>query len=229
MVMSHDLVRPPYTSTVRHHVRSRTQLCQQASEFWLHSATAASRVHSEDLSNISSCHNEIDSLDDDHHHDDNDMAAPPPTLTPPTPTTTTTSSSSSRRVLVVYGSQSGNAERLASRIHERLGEWGYPTALRCLDQVDGPDALAAEAVCVAVVSTHYEGDPPDNAARFWRRLKARSVAAGCLAALHFAVLGACMSVCVCVCVCTCVSSCIIVCIHVLAMCHAQPSSHPSRL
>ena len=65
-------------------------------------------------------------------------------------------------VLILYGSQSGNGEQLASRLAARLAEGRIPH--RVLDMLDcrKQDLESAETLLV-VVSTHGDGDPPDRA------------------------------------------------------------------
>jgi sulfite reductase (NADPH) flavoprotein alpha-component len=65
-------------------------------------------------------------------------------------------------VLILHGSQSGNAERLASRVAERLALDNAPH--RVLDMLDcrKQDLESAETLLV-VVSTHGDGEPPDRA------------------------------------------------------------------
>lgn len=65
-------------------------------------------------------------------------------------------------VLVLYGSQSGNAEQLANRLAARLAE--RHVAHRVLDMLDcrKQDLDSAETLLV-VVSTHGDGVPPDRA------------------------------------------------------------------
>lgn len=65
-------------------------------------------------------------------------------------------------VLVVYGSQTGNAEALARRVGARLA--AQRVGHRVLDMLDcrKQDLESAETLLV-VVSTHGDGDPPDRA------------------------------------------------------------------
>jgi sulfite reductase (NADPH) flavoprotein alpha-component len=65
-------------------------------------------------------------------------------------------------VLVVYGSQTGNAEQLARRVAARLAS--QHVAHRVLDMLEcrKQDLESAETLLV-VVSTHGDGDPPDRA------------------------------------------------------------------
>ncbi|MBX7435199.1 bifunctional nitrate reductase/sulfite reductase flavoprotein subunit alpha [Mycobacterium sp. Y57] len=84
--------------------------------------------------------------------------------------------------LVLWGSQTGNAEEFAGRLRERLGG----ARLRAMDDVELSDLAAAEEV-VVVTSTFGDGGPPDNAADFWERLTAPE--APTLTGVRFMVLG----------------------------------------
>ena len=63
---------------------------------------------------------------------------------------------------VLYGSQTGNAEDLAEQLVARAEQAGL--AARAVDMLDyKPKDLKKEQNLVVCVSTHGEGDPPDNA------------------------------------------------------------------
>jgi sulfite reductase (NADPH) flavoprotein alpha-component len=68
-------------------------------------------------------------------------------------------------VLVLYGSQSGNGEQLASRLAARLGV--ERVAHRVLDMLDcrRQDLERAETLLL-VISTHGDGEPPERALAF---------------------------------------------------------------
>lgn len=71
-------------------------------------------------------------------------------------------------ILIVYASQTGTAEHLATQTAQSLQTASMPVRLMDMEQLD------AEALCVAgrvlfVVSTTGEGDAPDSAARFVRQ------------------------------------------------------------
>lgn len=89
------------------------------------------------------------------------------------------------RVTVVYGSQTGNARRVAEALAARLRASGLPVRLV------GADAYAArelkdERLLYLVVSTHGDGDPPDDARALVDFLAGRR--APSLASLKYAVL-----------------------------------------
>ncbi|ULE32152.1 bifunctional nitrate reductase/sulfite reductase flavoprotein subunit alpha [Mycobacterium sp. IDR2000157661] len=84
--------------------------------------------------------------------------------------------------LVVWASQTGNAEQFASRLAERLGR----ASLVNMDDLALTDLAAAGEVLV-VTSTFGDGGPPDNGATFWHRLDAADAPA--LTGVRYAVLG----------------------------------------
>lgn len=84
--------------------------------------------------------------------------------------------------LLLWASQTGNAEEFAARLGERLGG----ARLAALDDVALTELAEADHVLI-VTSTFGEGGPPDNGADFWQRLE--SPAAPSLSGVRFAVLG----------------------------------------
>ncbi|WP_404479363.1 molybdopterin-dependent oxidoreductase [Novosphingobium sp. BL-52-GroH] len=88
-------------------------------------------------------------------------------------------------VLVLWASQTGNAEDFAARCHQRLAAGARKTRLLSMDEATPAD-LARASHAVLVASTFGDGDPPDNATAFWSAMSA-DTAPG-LDTLHFAVL-----------------------------------------
>lgn len=70
------------------------------------------------------------------------------------------------RLLVLFGSQSGNAESFAKRLAKMAGTRGYSARAAGLDAVK-PEALPEERNVLFITSTWGEGDMPDNAQGFW--------------------------------------------------------------
>lgn len=88
-------------------------------------------------------------------------------------------------ITVLYGSQSGNSERLAKQLAEKLAQRGLGFAL--LDMMDCRKAHLQQAgTLLVIVSTHGDGDPPDRAAPLYELLHSRK--APQLGHLKFAVL-----------------------------------------
>ena len=88
-------------------------------------------------------------------------------------------------VLILWASQTGNAEEAAKRCESRLRAEDYPTRLVCMENAGLAD-LASASIALAAASTFGDGDPPDNGSAFWSALS--DAAAPSLASLRFAVL-----------------------------------------
>ncbi|MEM8591895.1 MAG: flavodoxin domain-containing protein [Pseudomonadota bacterium] len=72
---------------------------------------------------------------------------------------------------VLYGSQSGNCEALSKDLRKAAGAHGFEAEVSVLDDVTPADLAQMEHLAV-VVSTFGEGEPPDNAAKFFAALMA---------------------------------------------------------
>jgi sulfite reductase (NADPH) flavoprotein alpha-component len=76
---------------------------------------------------------------------------------------------STKPLLILFGSQTGSAERLAKSIGKEAAQYGF--AARVLEaNACGTIDLKSESHLLMVTSTWGEGDPPDNAAAFWKFL-----------------------------------------------------------
>lgn len=84
--------------------------------------------------------------------------------------------------LVLWASQTGNAEEFAAKLGERLGG----ARLRAMDDVDLADLTGAGDI-VIITSTFGDGGPPDNGTAFWERLE--SPKAPSLDGVRYSVLG----------------------------------------
>ena len=74
-----------------------------------------------------------------------------------------------RQVMVLWASQTGNAEEFATAAAGRLTAEGHPVSLLPMDEAD-PAALPSDAELLLVTSTFGDGDAPDNGAGFWDAL-----------------------------------------------------------
>ncbi|MBT2421096.1 bifunctional nitrate reductase/sulfite reductase flavoprotein subunit alpha [Streptomyces sp. ISL-22] len=74
-----------------------------------------------------------------------------------------------REVVVLWASQTGNAEGFATATAERLGAAGHRTTLVGMDEAD-VRALARTADLLFITSTFGDGDAPDNGSGFWDTL-----------------------------------------------------------
>lgn len=71
----------------------------------------------------------------------------------------------SREVTVLFGSQTGNCQRLAGSLSRKLEEQGFQVTLTAMNSFK-PNALKKVENLLLLVSTHGEGEPPDNARMF---------------------------------------------------------------
>ena len=69
-------------------------------------------------------------------------------------------------VVLLYGSQTGNSKSLAESISCRLSESQIPFKLSNVDNFK-PNKLKEPSIIIMVVSTHGEGEPPDDAMDFY--------------------------------------------------------------
>ncbi|MDX2544582.1 bifunctional nitrate reductase/sulfite reductase flavoprotein subunit alpha [Streptomyces sp. WI04-05B] len=74
-----------------------------------------------------------------------------------------------REVVVLWASQTGNAEELAGATAERLNAGGHRARLVGMDEAD-VSALARSADLLFITSTFGDGDAPDNGSGFWDTL-----------------------------------------------------------
>eukprot|EP00058_Branchiostoma_floridae_P027416 XP_002612907.1 hypothetical protein BRAFLDRAFT_282133 [Branchiostoma floridae] len=93
------------------------------------------------------------------------------------------------RLVLLYGSQTGQAKAIAEEIHENAEKHGLRTDLFGLELTEKKFDVTKESCVVFVCSTTGDGDPPDNATKFFRRLKKKTLPSDHLAHLNFAVLG----------------------------------------
>ncbi len=101
------------------------------------------------------------------------------------PVTAPASRSAAARLTVLYGSQTGNARRLAERLGQRAAEGGLD--VRVLSTGDYPrQELAGERLLLVVISTQGDGDPPEDAQGFVEFLNGRRAPA--LPNLRYSVL-----------------------------------------
>ena len=87
--------------------------------------------------------------------------------------------------LVAHASQTGTAEALAWQTAQALQQAGLPARIASLATVGAADLRASDRA-LFIVSTYGEGDPPDSAAPFARRVMPEAGLA--LGSLHYAVL-----------------------------------------
>ena len=77
-----------------------------------------------------------------------------------------TAANSDARLTVLYGSQTGNGEEIATALAEQARARGFAVQLTSLADYK-PTNLKRESLVTFVISTHGEGDPPDDAELFY--------------------------------------------------------------
>ncbi|MEV0783770.1 bifunctional nitrate reductase/sulfite reductase flavoprotein subunit alpha [Streptomyces sp. NPDC050423] len=82
-----------------------------------------------------------------------------------------TAPSAGREVVVLWASQTGNAEEFATAAADRLTATGHRARLVGMDDAD-PRALPTAADLLLITSTFGDGDAPDNGSGFWAALTA---------------------------------------------------------
>ncbi|QHA08783.1 molybdopterin-dependent oxidoreductase [Streptomyces broussonetiae] len=95
---------------------------------------------------------------------------PPPPGTGGSPQSSAPSADAPRRqVLILWASQTGNAEEFAGAVAERLTADGHAASLVPMEQAD-PATLPSDADLLLITSTFGDGEAPDNGAGFWDAL-----------------------------------------------------------
>jgi sulfite reductase (NADPH) flavoprotein alpha-component len=89
------------------------------------------------------------------------------------------------KLTVLYGSQTGNGEQLAEALAKKAKEKGFSAQATSLANYK-PANLKRESLVSFVISTHGEGDPPDDAELFYEYLMSEK--APKLAGLKYSVL-----------------------------------------
>mmetsp|Transcript_1356 Transcript_1356/g.4068 ORF Transcript_1356/g.4068 Transcript_1356/m.4068 type:complete len:629 (+) Transcript_1356:334-2220(+) len=98
-----------------------------------------------------------------------------------------------RPVDVMYGSETGNAEEIARRIHSELKDRGFCPGhfgpMKSYTECGFGLPSSERKVTVFVVSTTGDGDPPQNASAMLRFLRKKTHPKGLLEGFDYAVLG----------------------------------------
>lgn len=91
-----------------------------------------------------------------------------------------------RKLTVLYGSESGNAEKLAAVAAKAAEKLGFKPTIASMGDAK-PAALAKAENLLVIVSTWGEGDPPDNATAYYETFMGEGMVK--LAGLKFSVCG----------------------------------------
>ncbi len=100
-------------------------------------------------------------------------------------------------LLILYGSETGNAQSIAETLHEKAIGKGYDSVLGTLDEYRSDRVgwfhadkdEANHRTVVVIASTTGNGDAPNNALHFWRHIRKRTLDASLLSNTRYLVLG----------------------------------------
>ncbi|XP_067342175.1 methionine synthase reductase isoform X2 [Channa argus] len=92
------------------------------------------------------------------------------------------------RFVVLYGSQKGQAQSIAEGVAEEAEEHGLAAELSCLSENEKYNLETENAPVVFIVSTTGDGEPPDNALRFVRSIRTKTLSADHYKHLSYALL-----------------------------------------
>ncbi|XP_033096481.1 methionine synthase reductase-like [Anneissia japonica] len=94
-----------------------------------------------------------------------------------------------RRFLLLYGSQTGQSEAVAEEIFEKAYEHGFRPDLHSLSMTEKKFNVEKENLLVLVISSTGDGEPPDSALKFWRRIRKKTLPNNHLSKLRYTILG----------------------------------------
>ncbi|KAI9719653.1 MAG: hypothetical protein M1812_003424 [Candelaria pacifica] len=95
---------------------------------------------------------------------------------------------SSRTALILYGSETGNAQDVAEELGRLLERLHFLTRVTDMNSVD-VSTLSLHTVAIFTTSTTGQGDIPTNARAFWKSLLRRRLPADYLQGVKFAAFG----------------------------------------
>jgi len=101
-----------------------------------------------------------------------------------------------KQIYVLYGTQTGNAEEISIEICDSFSEKGIQYTHSSLNKALVPgggytflDPAVDETHVIMVCSTHGNGDAPQTANHFWRKIKDRKLPNDLLKNVKYAMLG----------------------------------------
>ncbi|KAG9189371.1 hypothetical protein G6011_06239 [Alternaria panax] len=93
-----------------------------------------------------------------------------------------------RRALVVYGSETGNAQDVAGELGRVAQRLRFDTEVAELDAITLRQLLQHHVVLIAI-STTGQGELPPNSQKFWKAIRSARLRPGCLQQMRFASFG----------------------------------------
>jgi methionine synthase reductase len=92
-----------------------------------------------------------------------------------------------KRIYVLYGSQHGNTEAVAKNIYETFESKNLDVVCQTLNSVTNTNF--ENSTIIILCSTTGNGDSPDNACNFWKKIKNRSIERNYFGNVDYIVLG----------------------------------------
>ncbi|KAL7933722.1 hypothetical protein V8C35DRAFT_49432 [Trichoderma chlorosporum] len=96
--------------------------------------------------------------------------------------------SQERSVLVLYGSETGNAQDIAEELGRLCQRLHFESHVEELDAMD-LNALLHHQLVIFVISTTGQGDMPHNSLLFWKKLLRKKLPPNCLSRLKYTCFG----------------------------------------
>ncbi|KAL7962923.1 hypothetical protein V8C34DRAFT_300864 [Trichoderma compactum] len=96
--------------------------------------------------------------------------------------------SQERSVLVLYGSETGNAQDIAEELGRLCQRLHFESHVSELDATD-LNALLQHQLVIFVISTTGQGDMPHNSLLFWKKLLRKKLPPNCLSRLKYTCFG----------------------------------------
>lgn len=93
-------------------------------------------------------------------------------------------SSAGKPMTILYGSNTGTCQAFAQRLASNAGAHGFNAEIK---DMDSATESLPQGSPVIIITSSYEGQPPDNAARFMEWLQGRSK--GSMAGVEYTVFG----------------------------------------
>jgi len=95
---------------------------------------------------------------------------------------------SKSQIVILYGSQTGNAQDLAERTWRQAKLLNLNSLLSSMNDYD-LNRLGGDSIILFICSTTGQGDVADNMKKFWKAIMRKSLPVNCLENLNFCVLG----------------------------------------
>ncbi|GFR29418.1 methionine synthase reductase [Trichonephila clavata] len=94
-----------------------------------------------------------------------------------------------KHFLLLYASQTGQAKAIAEEIADKAPSYGLKADIFCMSLTDRRFDIQEESCAVFIVSTTGDGEPPDSAEKFYRRIHGITLSPNYLEKLNYALLG----------------------------------------